>query len=454
MNRPSSITVGKLLSVIERLHPDSLLLVRNETGLDESSLQELWEKVCFSFDPERRLATIEYLLLVMNDARQLDAKRYIKEVFLPFSRIRLQLRAQVTRITDDIARCEEIAEGTREDAAHSATKIYRPLVADIFDPYMTLLVATYQFIDGSFASITEANLGFQERNKAELVEARIKKNGGPTGLLYGYDPIVRNALSHAGSDGVVYEDGSILFRNIKRGSPPTVEARRWTHDELHLHIVALIELIMSIDGACEVFALDSMDTLIEDDLRDGVVFHAMTREQRLEIIRRTDERLEHIRTSDKLDQGERLELLAEVLFMQCGERKMPCSSIRVSQAEDALIVVVPISAAPEGDVEMRNQAMALMRYLIVARAVFGKMFERFISEAVAGEKAVMTVEVPVRSLDEYAAEQAGLVDLLSDAIIEIRGGRLVMAVDDEALTAFEDAALEPALPRRRRRLSD
>lgn len=72
MKMPPPITVGEVLSIIERLHPDSLLLVRDNTGLDEEDLQKLWLKVVYAYDPRRRLATIEYLLLIMHEARAKD----------------------------------------------------------------------------------------------------------------------------------------------------------------------------------------------------------------------------------------------------------------------------------------------------------------------------------------------------------------------------------------------
>ena len=94
MTLPISITTAEFLSIIERLHPDSLLLARDGTGLDEETLQQLWEKVAFSYDPPRRLATVEYLLLLMHKASEQDRAGYLTRVFLPWTGIQRRLREQ------------------------------------------------------------------------------------------------------------------------------------------------------------------------------------------------------------------------------------------------------------------------------------------------------------------------------------------------------------------------
>jgi hypothetical protein len=454
MKMPPPVTAAEVLSIIERLYPDSLLLVRNETGLDEEELQELWRKVAYTFDPRRRLETIEYLLLIMHEARAKDPKRYLHEVFLPWKGFQKRLYTQVMRIADDITRTQEFEAYSDEDAAHIATKVYRPLVSDIFDPFMTLLVATYQFVDGTFVSIEDANLGSGEFNKAELVDARIRQSGGPADLLSGYDSIVRNALSHSGNEGVIYEPGSILFRSVRRGSPPTARVRRWTHQELHLHVIALLELVMSIDAACDIFALDCMDMMIERDTADLVLFHAMTRSRRMEIRKGLEDQLEQIRTAGKLTMKQRLDMLASVLFLQFAERDISCSGVRFDQEKDAMYVDVPVEKPATSDDEIMHQAMYLTRYAVLTRAVFGTLFASFLVEASVNGTRAMVVELPGRALDEYAAEKAGLIDLIADARIWAQGRRVEILIDEAALADLEDARLGPRLPRRGRPVSD
>ncbi|TPG13530.1 hypothetical protein [Sphingomonas oligophenolica] len=454
MQYPITITPNEILSILERLHPDSLLLVRDETGLDQETQKALWRKVAFSYDPPRRLATVEYLLLIMHQACEQERAAYLTKVFFPWIGIKRRLHDQVMRIIDDIARTNEIEAYSAEDAAHIATKVYRPLVSDVFDPYMTLLIATYAFTEGTFVDIETSNLGAQERSKAEVVESRIRQSGGPANLLEGYDPIVRNALSHAGSDGVLYEPGSILFRNIKRGPTPIVESRRWSHDDLHSHVIALIELVMSIDAAIEIFGIDSVDLASEREVTDRFVYHVLNREQRLALGASLGGKLKQLQTIETIPQAERLDLLGKILFLQCAERDIPCTSVAFNTEHKTCFVTVPVEAKPVSDEEIRDTVMPLIRYLVLARAVFGELFDRFVVDAEVAGSSVMKVALPAGPLDEYAAEQAGLVDLLGDAKIWLDGVPLTLVIDFAALASAEDRTLGSRNPRRGRPISN
>ena len=454
MQNPIAITPNEILSILERLHPDSLLLVRDKTGLDEETLEALWRKVAFSYDLPRRLATVEYLLLIMHQACEQDRTAYLTKVFFPWVGIKRRLHDQVMRIVDDIARCNEIEAYSTEDAAHIATKVYRPLVSDVFDPYMTLLVATYTFIEGSFVDIETSNLGAQERSKAEVVESRIRQSGGPTNLLEGYDPIVRNALSHTGSEGVLYEPGSIMFRNIKRGPRPVVEPRRWSHDDLHSNVIAMIELVMSIDVAVEIFGIDSVDLASRREVTDRFMYHALNREGRLALRKSLDDKLKRLQNIETIPQVERLDLLGNILFLQCAECDIPCTKVAFNTEHKTCFVIVPIDAKPVSDEEIQNSALPLIRYLIIARTAFGELFDRFVVEGqVVGVNAIK-VALPAGPSDEYAAEQAGLVDLLGDAEIWLNETPIFLTLDFDALSAAEDRTLGPRLPRRGRPLSN
>lgn len=454
MQYPIKITLAEFLLILERLHPDSLLLLRDETELDEETLQALWRKVAFSYDPPRRLATVEYLLLIMNQACEQNRTAYLTKVFFPWVGIKRRLHDQVMRIIDDIARTNEIEAYSVENAAHIATKIYRPLVSDVFDPYMTLLVATYAFIEGTFVDIETSNLGAQERSKAEFVESRIRQSGGPANLLQGYDPIVRNALSHAGSDGVLYEIDSILFRNIKRGPTPIVESRRWSHDDLYSHIIALIELVMSIDAAVEIFGIDSVDLQREREVADRFVYHVLDRAQRLALCATLGDKLKQLQTTKAIPHSERLERLSNILFLQCAERDIPCTSVAFNTEYKTCFITVPIGAKPVSDGEIRDSVMLLIRYLIIARAVFGELFDRFVVDGEVVGASAIKVALPAGPLDEYAAEQAGLVDLLGDAKIWLSETPISIILDFDALAASEDQTLGPPLPRRARPISN
>ncbi|WP_417409910.1 hypothetical protein [Hoeflea sp.] len=448
--KPTLISPADLLSILGRLNPESLLLRRGETGLQAEELEALWRKIAFSYDPPRRLETIEYLLLIMNEARSIDAQGYLTKVLFPWIGMKRLLQRQARSIVDDIERISGLEAYTTEDAAHIANKIYRPLVADIFDPYLTLLVGTYAFIDGTFVSIEASNYGALERNKAEWIDSRIRKLGGPANLLDGYDPIVRNAVSHAGSGGIVYDERSILFREVKRGPEPKVETRRWSHDELHWHVLALIELVMSIDAAVDIFGLDNMDLLNEKEIADHALYHVYDRQDRLELVKPMQKKLKKIRASKTISSEEKLDFLGKLLFLQCAERGIPCTSVAFNHEMSACIVSLPVSSEPDSDDEIRQEMMILIRYAILARAVFSTMFEQFYIDGQVDDKTVVRVLLHGVPLDEYAQETAGLADLIDDAKLWVGGVWVKITIDKDALAACEDASLGPRFPRRGR----
>lgn len=453
-NQDKPYTGAEILSIVERLHPDRLLLLRSETGLDDEALKLLCERLAKCADPRCRLAAVEYLSLIMHEARAIDAVRYLGSVFLPWIGIQKRIRPQMRRIAEEFERMGEFEAYSTEDAAHSATKIYRPLVANVFDPYMTLFVATYHFKDGTFNNIEETNLGSHERSKAEFVEARIRRFGGPPDLLSGYDPLVRNALSHAGSEGVLYESSSILFREIKRGVPPKVETRRWSHNDLHMSAVKLLELFMAIDATVEVFGIDCMELLSEKPLSDKVMFHALDRSKREEIRTDTQAKFEQIRRADGVPFEKRFKMLALLFFRQCAERDIACESAGYKREAELIVLQVPLKSKVETDDEIQTQSILLVRYAIIARAVFGTLFGTFMVAGRFNGGVVVSVELQGPILDEYAAERAGLYDLLAASTINIGKDTVRIELDEAAISAAEDARLGPRLPRLDRPASD
>lgn len=449
---PPPIPVEQLISLLKLLEPDKLLLNRSETGLDKELHAELAEQLIDCFDPERRLATLEYLLLSMHTGYQVDAHRYLSEIFLPFCGARHRLRPQIKRITAAIGDTEDLVEGNDDDAAHCATNIYRPLVADVLDPYLTLLVATYQLIEGEFVDFNDANFGQAERQKAGYIRARIKQTGGPADLLDGYDPVVRNALSHSGTDGVIYEAGAVIFRDIRRGRPHEVKTVRWPHQSLQLHIVALLELVMSIDVACEVFGIDKMDNLTSEEMMPFVAARALDPEQRRLIAAHSESRLASVRDDERLSLEQRRARLGGCLFEQFKAREMVCLGLRYGDEETDLEVRVVFAAAttPEKNEDVACQTMPLLRYLTLARSVFGRLAERVIAEVEVDSVIALVVEVPVESLDQYNRGEAGLTDLLGDARIETVTGRIGISVDPAWLAEMEAKWIGPPLPRRGR----
>ena len=173
--------------LIELLRPESLLFVSPGLADTDPQLREaLAVKVRSAPDPERRLEHLHYLLGLLHDARAIDEGRFLREVFLPWVAVRDRTRPHAIRIYRELAQLSQLAPGTTDDVAH-VVNVYRNIIADLLDPYATLIVASYQVLKGTFTTLVDANLVQGERNKIEYVEARMRERGEAIDLFVGYE---------------------------------------------------------------------------------------------------------------------------------------------------------------------------------------------------------------------------------------------------------------------------
>lgn len=444
-------TVAELEALLRRLDPAKLCFERSASDFDEEARTELGRLLITSADPRRRLANVEYLLLLMHQAMTVGRTAYLQTVFLPWVGLQQRTLRHRRRIGREFGRLAEMDAYSDDDAEHIAQHIYRPLVAEILDPYLTLLVASYEFASGDFIDIQTTNLTAGERNKVEFLEARIRRDGGPADLLSGYDPIVRNALSHPGSDGLIFEPGAVVFRNVKRQSPPLVTRRRWTHDELHHRVLQLLEFLISVDAAVNVFGFDCTPLMANDVETSAIMMTvALTASQRAEVRARREAVLERIRTDEAQTIEARRDTLARLFFRECGLRAMPCASVGFNFDRKALLVTVPPSPPAESDDDLLGSVSGLIRYAVIAQAIFGAMFDLVVVHPPEDDPVGLSVALPRSNLEDYSAEKAGLVDLLQEAKIDDRNGPIRIEFDAASLEADEDQRLGMRFPRRGR----
>ena len=194
------------------LDPNKLLFIRQR--LDNEDVNHLARLLCLPGLVPLRLTNVSVILLLIHAAKELDKKRFMTELFLPWVAIQRRLTVSRERIADEFIRIGEFPEGSRDELVH-LVQTYRLVVADVWDPYMSLPFACYQFLENSFRDMVSANLGQGERNKAEYIGRHLKKLDPELRLLLGYDPCVRNAVSHSGSHGVTYEQDEVVFRSLR-----------------------------------------------------------------------------------------------------------------------------------------------------------------------------------------------------------------------------------------------
>jgi hypothetical protein len=257
--------------------------------LSEEDKQRLLDRVNSVGRKEIRLETVHILLCVMHEARETDQTEFLNEIFIPWHGLRRKTRPHFDRICDELVRIGEFEPGSVEEATH-AVNVYRNIVSDLFDPYLSLIVACFQFKEGTFSGLDNADLGQGERSKFDYLAARTNAifNGQPN-FLSGYDPRVRNAISHSGAHGVTYGVGRVVFKNIKRGTPAIVETVQWTVEELQFRVIQLLECIQSIDVTVDIFGIDCSEVIQSDTntlLR--LWHHALSRESKKQLESRQD----------------------------------------------------------------------------------------------------------------------------------------------------------------------
>lgn len=446
---------------VGEIHPDysieeieKLFFVRDDLAdFSDESRNQLLEKLNCLGLTNTRYDNVLIILCVMHEARTVDEGRFINEVFLPWFALRNKTRPHLERIAHELSRIPEFEAGSVEEAAH-LVNVYRNQVSDLFDPYMTLLVACFQFKESKFTSVSDADLANGERTKSEYLAKRVKALFSGETFLSGYDPIVRNAISHAGSRGVTYLNDRVIFKNIKRETPPRVETVIWTFDELQLRILQLMECILSIEAAVEIFGLDCSSIITADfSTQLNFAFHALSPQQ-VDAWRTRGEQISaKVRNAGHIGDKEKHEVLSQMLFYNCGLREMPCHGARFSKEKSIVCVDVPIVPLDTNDDEqLLDRLCELVRYAILARSLFSQMYSHV--HVIETDQQRVATRICGRfagiDLDGWTGEKAGNVDLLNDSKWSIKGNPLGVEVDFEQLQQAELESPDMPFPRRHR----
>ena len=441
---------GYTLEEIEKL----FFLRKDLSDLPEQDKDSLLAKVNSIGLKDIRLDTVHMLLCVMHEAREIDQPRFLQAVFLPWHALRRRTEIHFKRIGEELIRIGVFEPGSVTEAAH-ATNVYRNIVSDLFDPYLTLVVACFQFKEGKFSNLEDADLGQGERNKFEYLAAWVKKiYAGKPNFLSGYDPLVRNAISHSGAWGVTYGADRVIFKNIKRGTPAVVKTVTWSFDELQYRVIQLLECIQSIDVASEIFGLDCTEAIVADfDTHLQFVLHAVPPERRAELRKRRVGLVEKIRASESAPLEKKVEALAQALFYNCKLREMPCRGVRFSNGESAVVIEVPAATIDlSDDRQIQQRTLELPRYAVLARSVFGAMYN--LVDVVETDETQQRYQLAVRicgkHLDEYIEERAGLLDLMNDSKWTLEGQPLGIQADFNAVEQAERASAREPFPRKSR----
>jgi hypothetical protein len=253
---------------------------------------------------------------------------------------------------------------------------------------------------------------------------------------------------------VTYLPDRVVFKSIRRGNPVVVETVIWTIDELHARVLQLLECLQSIEAAVEIFGLD-VGTEIPKDFAtySQFIWNAFSTEQRARLRDHHDAALRVVRQCETLNLEQRAAALMRVLSHNLQLRGMTMRNVRLRDDRKAVGIDVPVAAiTTSDDDQVIRRVCELTRYAIIARSVFGDMFESVLVVETddTGAPCQLTGELTGRDLDEYADEKVGLIDLINDAKWWLNGQRLGIQVDFAALTQAENSQAAAPLPRKPR----
>lgn len=424
---------------------ESFLKVRdNISEKDKDLILQIEIKTQTLFEVEGSAEKFVYPILeVMYSGYNHNSITYIENVFLDFTALRIKTERYKTRIYKQI---EVISEHVNN---LDLINLYRNIVSDLFDPYINILVASFQFTEDKYENIQHTNLSFQEVNKYEFVLSRISNKD----ILNGYNSIVRNAVSHSGSEGIIDEEDAIVFRNIKRGKDPKLTFIKWSSKELESNIYELMNFIHGVDCAVEIFGFD-ISHIIQNNksLTNKFIDEILTKEQRLKFHNKIETNLTKINNNPALSSKVKIESLSFLFFQECKKRNMEIiKTLFQEKIKTALFEVPCLNIDLDEENEVISRTMSLLRYGIVGSTFYKFNYETCqIQESITKNSNHLKVIADFSDLDDFGKENCGMYDLLYDCKLYINGSLTPIEVDFDKLEKLDYTSTRRIFPRKKR----
>lgn len=399
----------------------------------------------WAFDKPAVEAYLTEILQSFHDAFDAQPDIFVKDIFFPNQ---LTLRATYARQDYVLSQFKKAKRTIKLESRQIALEqVYRSIVADLFDPYLSILVASFQLMEGTFHSFDIANLEKGELNKYEFLKKRVK----PGGLLKGYFPVIRNAISHAGSHGIIRDKDHITFKNIKRGAQPGVsDTKTVSTGELSTYITQLIDLIVAIETAINIMGLDLKDVIINTPELARAFQSLMTQKQLAARRRKKDLAYGKIWHSHKLTPEAKRKYFIRLFAQGCQQNDMPAKNI--SFKDEFVIIQIPHQtlAGPE-DKFLINRVAELINYLLLAEMFFHFQFTDFLVEELpsSGQESLQ-LSLKADDLKAYSLGEADIHDLMHDGKLFRDHQHQPIMVDFEKLKETELQSLKFG-PKRKKR---
>ncbi|WP_343522018.1 hypothetical protein [Pedobacter sp.] len=401
--------------------------------------------------PETGASKINDLLELFHSCYDKDKTKFLTEIFYENQRVLRNTYDHRDLILEDVDRLLKSSEKPRDKRWQiMVVNVYRSVVAELYDPALAIIVACVKMREGTFTSFTNANLSMSESQKWDFAKSKLKKPE----IFAGYLPLIRNAVSHAGTHSIVYEEERVVFRKIHRSENPViVKAVKINNAELWGKLRSMLDFVVAMNAAIEIFMLDTSDDIFNDETINSA-FMRIFQPTKLYERWKTDEEAKYrtVWESDKFTEQEKIDYFLKK-FVDAGAGKLKEGSVVLNNKNGIFIIRVPALAknntTKNGLVE---QLKALIMIGVLAQPFFCHRYKSFLIEEVAKEGGdVYQVWLQSNNIRDFLVHKASIEDLFQDGEIYKNWQDAKIRVDFRAIEEMEFKSFAPVASRRKRK---
>lgn len=326
--------------------------------------------------------------------------------------------------------------------------LYRNIVSDLFDPYLTIIVACLKFSEGKFRSFTHSNLFAGEFHKVNFAQARMKG----TALFNGYVPMIRNAVAHSGTHSIIYQAEHVVFRKIERKDVPLIrDFMKVGNDQLITYIASLINFVTAIYGAINIFGVD-IQQMIASDRKLSILFINQVADKKsiLSIRENRDKQYAQTWENTSMSDAEKRDYFARKFVESCKSSQLPATNLIFKKKEGMLLIEIPAKTI---DIDNQKQVIGrltdLMKYALIAERLFHFRYSSFFIIELEENNINNTFQLLLgqEELKAYDLHEADLYNLLANAKIYRNKIDFNIEVDFKALEKLQMLSFDPVSKR-------
>lgn len=417
------------------------------TGLAES-LSEVVDQAAENFSSmDNGDLLIEEIMGLFHQAFDRDNKLFVNELFFECQRsIRLTRKHQVYIY----AEWERLKDGDKgESYLIQLVNLYRNIVSDMFDPYLSIIIACLKMVEGNFTSFLGSNLSASEFNKYQYAAKRLRDSN----LMKGYFPIIRNAVSHSGTHSIDYLEKCIVFKKIERSDSPKVkEVLKVSEAELLGHIQSLIDFTTAIDVSMNIFGLDIIGFIKDQKDISHQFAEKLASVEAFELWRKNcDDFYLPVWADESRDERSKQEHFARIFAEECARRKLPAKQIVFKKDKLLLIEVPKQPIAMDDEQQLIERMIELIRYCVLAEPFFNPIVNSYVvAELSEDDQGCLQVWLQGTDLNDYSVRKANMYDLLSDGNFYRDKLNLNISVDFETLERIQFTSFDAVRKGRQR----